>query len=238
MAKQSKTALQERVVAAAEGALANNSYVSAIDVLTRMGLLQPTHVDSWRKGQIDALERAIQGSLEKRSTVMAMFRRWAQERGLKPSETRYVRTTRDGAVDLQFSLNGDPQIEQSYRTHFVSPVLSEQKQQRLQEKLGESPRPVVFQNLRETECSECGTEIGSGAGLMMEAGKPLCLPCARLDDLEFLPSGDTALTRRATKYSNRVAVVVRFSRSRNRYERPGYSRGAGCSGKGRAGMCR
>src|SRR5579863_1703348 len=44
---------------------------------------------------------------------------------------------------------------------------------------------------------------------------------ARLDDLEFLPSGDTALTRRATKYSGRVAVVVRFSRSRGRYERQG-----------------
>jgi hypothetical protein len=35
------------------------------------------------------------------------------------------------------------------------------------------------------------------------------------------PAGDTALTRRATKYSGRVAVVVRFSRSRGRYERQG-----------------
>ena len=47
------------------------------------------------------------------------------------------------------------------------------------------------------------------------------MPCGRLDDLELLPSGDTALTRRATKYSGRVAVVVRFSRSRKRYERQG-----------------
>lgn len=55
----------------------------------------------------------------------------------------------------------------------------------------------------------------------MDAGQPLCLPCARIDHLEFLPAGDTALTRRATKYSARVAVVVRFSRSRKRYERQG-----------------
>jgi hypothetical protein len=55
----------------------------------------------------------------------------------------------------------------------------------------------------------------------MEAGQPLCLPCARLDDLEYLPSGDAALTRRAAKYSERTAVVVRFSRSRGRYERQG-----------------
>ncbi len=55
----------------------------------------------------------------------------------------------------------------------------------------------------------------------MELEQPLCLQCARLDDLEFLPSGDAALTRRASKYSGRVAVVVRFSRSRGRYERKG-----------------
>jgi hypothetical protein len=55
----------------------------------------------------------------------------------------------------------------------------------------------------------------------MEAEQPLCLPCARLDDLEYLPAGDAALTRRAGGYSERTAVVVRFSRSRGRYERQG-----------------
>ena len=43
----------------------------------------------------------------------------------------------------------------------------------------------------------------------------------RLDNLEFLPAGDTALTRRATKFSERAAVVVRFNRARKRYERHG-----------------
>lgn len=57
--------------------------------------------------------------------------------------------------------------------------------------------------------------------LMMERDQPLCLHCAGLGDLEFLPSGDTALTRWTTKYSARTAVVVRFSRSRGRYERQG-----------------
>jgi hypothetical protein len=55
----------------------------------------------------------------------------------------------------------------------------------------------------------------------MEGGEPLCLACARLADLEFLPAGDTALTRRASKHSARTAVVVRFSSSRKRYERQG-----------------
>ena len=112
---------------------------------------------------------------------------------------------------------GDPGIEKSYRTHFVSPELSEKKEQRLQEKLNQSPKPVVFQNLREAHCSECGAEIEQGSFLFMELEQPLCLQCARLDDLEFLPSDDAALTRRASKYSGRVAVVVRFSRARGRY---------------------
>ena len=124
-------------------------------------------------------------------------------------------------MDLQFSTSGDPGIEKRYRLHYVSPELSQRKQQQLQEKLSSAPKPVVFQILRESQCTECGVKIGSGDLLYMEAGQPLCLACARLDDLEFLPAGDMALTRRATKYSPRIAVVVRFSRSRKRYERQG-----------------
>ncbi len=55
----------------------------------------------------------------------------------------------------------------------------------------------------------------------MGAGQPLCLACAGYADLEFLPSGDVALTRRASKYSGRTVVVVRFARARKRYERQG-----------------
>jgi hypothetical protein len=213
--------LEHRVHCAAETALHRQHYVSAIDVLCGMGLLTSMQVDGWRKGRVDFLERVIQGNLKKISASMAIFRRWAKEKGLKPSETQYMRRTRSGKVALQFSKSGDPGIEKSYRTHFVSPELSEKKQQRLQEKLNESPKPVVFDNLRESHCSECGAEIGPGSFLFMEQDQPLCLPCAHLDDLEFVPSGDAALTRRASKYSERVAIVVRFSRSRGRYERQG-----------------
>lgn len=55
----------------------------------------------------------------------------------------------------------------------------------------------------------------------MEADHPLCLACAGLGDLEYLPAGDATLTRRAAKYSERKAVVVRYSRARDRYERQG-----------------
>jgi hypothetical protein len=42
-----------------------------------------------------------------------------------------------------------------------------------------------------------------------------------MDHLVFLPSGEAALTRRARKASGLSAVVVRWSRTRKRYERQG-----------------
>ena len=213
--------LEARVVRAAETALARQHYVSAIDVLCGIGLLAPTHLENWRKGRVDCLERVIQGNLHKISRAMESFRRWAREKELKPSETGYVRRTRGGTIPLRFSRSGDESTEASYRTHYVSPVLSERKQQKLQEKLEQPRQLVAYQILHAAQCSECGAELDQGSLLVKEAEQPLCLDCAGLGNLEFLGTGDAALTRRTTKYSRRMAVVVRFSRSRKRYERQG-----------------
>ncbi len=80
---------------------------------------------------------------------------------------------------------------------------------------------VVFDLLRDSACGECGKELPAHDFLFMEEGCPLCLSCADLDHLVYLPRGDTALTRRTRKYSSISAVVVRFSRARQRYERQG-----------------
>src|SRR5215467_10012087 len=81
-----------------------------------------------------------------------------------------------------------------------------------------SSRLVVIQPIRDWACAECG---GIDELLRMDDAGPLCLTCADLNHLLFLPAGDTALTRRATKASSLSAVVVRWSRSRKRYERYG-----------------
>ncbi len=80
---------------------------------------------------------------------------------------------------------------------------------------------VVFMVRRETKCAECGQELFDGNLLRVEDNHPLCLDCADLGHLEFLASGNTALTRRATKHSPLRAVVVRWARVRKRYERQG-----------------
>jgi hypothetical protein len=67
-----------------------------------------------------------------------------------------------------------------------------------------------------------GQELYSGNMITLDRQRgALCLVCADLDHLEFLPSGDAAVTRRASKYSGLKAVVLQWSRTRQRYERQG-----------------
>src|SRR5579864_3471331 len=100
-----KRDLGERVAAAAQQALDNKKYVSAVDVLMGMGLLQQYNHDKWRRGEGPPLERVIQGNLSKLSETMRLFRKWAEERGLKASETVYTAHGRGGQTrTLQFSV--------------------------------------------------------------------------------------------------------------------------------------
>ena len=86
---------------------------------------------------------------------------------------------------------------------------------------GRSKDIVVIMGRRDFVCAECGQEFMHGTWFRMDDAGTLCLACADLDHLEFLGSGDAALTRRARKHSRLSAVVVQWSRARNRYERQG-----------------
>ena len=98
----------------------------------------------------------------------------------------------------------------------------EQRDQDYARHLGkESNDIVVFMIRRDTKCAKCNKELLDGDFLMRRDDEALCMACAGLDDLVFLPSGDPAVTRRAGKYSSRKAVVVRWARARKRYERQG-----------------
>ncbi len=141
----------------------------------------------------------------------------ALENGLEASETSYVARTRGRPV-LQFSKSADPAVERIYRTHWVSSALSEKDRQKVEEAANKPADLVVISPLNEFVCEECG---GTGAFLFMEGPGPLCLDCADMSHLVFLRAGNAALTRRAKKASRLWAVVVRFSRSRKRYERQG-----------------
>jgi hypothetical protein len=80
----------------------------------------------------------------------------------------------------------------------------------------------VYISHRDSVCDECGERLGKNAWITLAGERgALCLTCADLDHLVFLEAGDAALTRRAKKHSQLSAVVLRFSRARNRYERQG-----------------
>jgi hypothetical protein len=176
-------ALKQRVERAAEAALAEQSYVSAIDVFLGLGWLAPTHHDQWRQGRVQCLERVMQASLPKLSTAMGVFRRWAQQRGLVPSETGYLARTR-GRRPLRFSVSGATEIERAYRTHWVSPELSAAKRDRLAQRQSRPPDLVVISPLKDWTCTTCS---GTGDLLIMQDVGPVCLRCAGLNHLVSCP---------------------------------------------------
>jgi hypothetical protein len=209
--------LERRVAAAAEAALASRHYVAPLDVLTGIGWLPPILVDNWRQGRVDHLEAALSAQPGKRAAVLEYLDRWARAAGLTPAETGYVAAARDRRP-LRFTADGDHAIERAYRTHWISPDLSEARRERLTRRQSKAPDLVVVIPIKDWTCANCGD---TGAFLIMDDAGPLCLTCADMDHLVFLGAGDAALTRRAKKASGLSTVAVRWSRSRRRYERQG-----------------
>ena len=192
--------------------------MSPLDVFVRIGWLNPSVMENWRWGQVDCLEHAVQIDPSRLSEAMELLRSWATARHLSASPAQYL-ARNPQRQPLRFSQGGDPAIEALYQTHWVSQDLSDKKRERLTDKANRAPDLVAIQPLnREWTCHRCG---GSGDLLMMENPGPACLECAGLGDLAFLPARDALLSRRVKAKSARWAVVVRFSRSRRRYERQG-----------------
>ena len=84
-----------------------------------------------------------------------------------------------------------------------------------------APELLVIAASKPWTCASCAAKFERRNLLTMDDAGPLCLDCADLGHLEYLPRGDAALTRRAKKGSRLSAVVVQWSRARQRYERQG-----------------
>ena len=213
---------KQRVTRAAEAALRASGSVGPLELLQWMQLLSPSHVDEWKHSRCESLEPWIQGRPEKLAKTYRYFHEWAAARGLRKVGASYMRAGVRGNHPLQVTVSGDPERETFFRTHYAPADVPARKAQALEARLNKAPELVVFETVSESViCSECQAEMVKGDFLFMEKDKPLCLGCADLDRLEFLPSGDAALSRRARKHSPLAAVVVRFSRARRRYERQG-----------------
>ena len=196
-----------RVARIAEELLAERRYVRPIDVLVGLGWLAQPNVDRWERGRVPLLDRCVSVDSAKVMTALAALQHWAEGRGLKPSEADYQ--------DLQFTADGGPDAERAYRTHWVSTDTPEFVVERAPRR---PQRIIVISPHNAWTCASCSD---TGDVLVKDKTGALCLDCADLGHLEFLPSGDAALTRRTTKASGLSAVVVRWSTRRKRYERQG-----------------
>jgi hypothetical protein len=204
--------------------LKRNGGVGPLDLFQEMRLLHPVHIEGWRKGNghYRVLEEWIQVGPEKFQKTINHFQEWVKQRGLRPIEAGHTRRGPTGIEQLRVTKDGDPDWERFYRTHYVSADITKKKTARLATKLNRPPELVVFEKVGDGgNCSECHAQLTRGEFVLMEKDQPLCLTCADLDRLVFLPAGDTALSRRAHKHSSLAAVVVRFSGTRKRYERQG-----------------
>ncbi len=216
--------LQQRVRRAAEQCLERDGAVGPLELLQQMLFLQPVHFQAWQKGNpyYAGLEPHIQCGPAKLEKTYQHFHDWVRQQGLAPVEVPYRRLTPNGPEILPVTADGDVERERFFRTRYAPAELTDKKAKKRLDKLDKAPEVVVYElTSPASQCSECHAEILKGSLLFLRQTQPLCLACADLDQLVFLPSGGTALTRRARKYSALSAVVVRFSRARNRYERQG-----------------
>lgn len=162
MNPKNRDALGAEVAQAAGAAVSKQGFVSAIDVFRGLGWLDEATVVSWRKGQLPYLERGVRANLSRISEAMKLFRKWATNAGLSPSETAYVRKV-PGKPRLRFSVSGEADIEQLYRTHWVSKALAterrEKKAERGRPKEGASARRKKVKEVEPMALWELGVEL-------------------------------------------------------------------------------
>jgi hypothetical protein len=215
--RASQKSLKSRVITVADETLARQGFVTPIDVCLGLGWLRDSNVDDWRHGRADDLEEFLPVHDDRLIDVHVYLHHWATSRGLQRTAAEYISATR-ARRELRILRDGHPVEEAAWRVRWFSPDLDDRQRERITSAQDSRPDLVVISPVRAWACAQCQ---GTGDLMIMDESGPLCLACADLDHLIFLPAGDAALTRRAKKASGLSAVVVRWSRVRKRYERQG-----------------
>ena len=177
--------IETRVARIAEATLAEQQFVTPIDVLVGLGWLAQSNVDRWQQGPLHPLDICIGVDDTKTAAALDALRRWAQDERPRTLRHRLPRTP--------VHRHGDPATERSFGTRWATaeqhaPAIPPQRPRDL----------IVVSPLKAWTCDSCGD---TGDLLVKTDAGALCLDCADLGHLVFLPSGDAALTRRAKKAS-------------------------------------
>lgn len=110
-----------RVALAVDQIFAKGTVVAPVDVLVKMGLLEPKRLDDWRRGRVPYLEKVIDRNLTRLSRLLRILRFHAHDSKLKPSTTAYMRRDKGPKQRIRFTKTADPKLEEAYARHFVWP---------------------------------------------------------------------------------------------------------------------
>lgn len=183
--------LEPRVARIAEATLADQRFVTPIDVLIGLGWLDEAKADLWRKGFVTSLDRCIRAKPVEVTDALKVLSTWALARDLNPWATDYG--------NLAFTADRDPQSERASRIRWAA------TEDPAPTPLPPRPKQLkVFASWLVWFCANCG---GIHDLILDDSG--LCRDCAGLGHLVFLPSGAAALTRRTVKAASTSAVVLR-----------------------------
>lgn len=111
--------LEKKLSTITSDLLKEKGYISFVDVFIKMDYLSLADYENWRFKRVPYLEKVINLNLTKISFIMKTIRRNSRKGRLKESLTAYKSWGKSKTIDLRFSKSGDPNIEQSYATHFL-----------------------------------------------------------------------------------------------------------------------
>lgn len=213
------------MIDAAEMVLKREGAVGLIELYVQLRFLDRVHVEHWRRSQpgFQILEQRIECGAKKLADTERIFRQWAQDKKLESTRAVYEGSSRDGGRELQILRDDNSKRDQFLRTRYQRSDHSDARKKQIDRKLNKMPDLLVhvITDKQGKTCAECELGMPEGEWMFQENGQPLCLSCADLDHLEFLPSGDATLSRRTKKYSGLSAIVMDFNRRRKRYQRLG-----------------
>jgi hypothetical protein len=101
--------------------LTREKIVAPTAVLVGMGLLKPTDLESWQRGQVPYLEYVIDCNLTRLSRLLRILRFHAHDLNLQPKRAEYRRIGARSGPLLRFTKTGDKRLEEAYSTHLVWP---------------------------------------------------------------------------------------------------------------------
>ncbi len=116
-----------KVVRAVEAILAKSDVVTPLDVFVQLELLSKADVESWRFGRVPYLEKVMHCNLSKASRILRILLLHVHDLNMRPSRTAYMKWGKGTRTPLRFSKTGDPNLEEAYSRHFLTPGLESKK---------------------------------------------------------------------------------------------------------------